>query len=639
MGPARAGQADRRIARAARIDDRVRVAPGAATRRTGRCRRRERAKPGALPGDAQLRPAQSAGAAGGHRRFVARPRRTASSGQPGQGSGHPPSAGGPRLCDTDRALCPPQDVGALQGPGRGPVRRDLGQASHSSHGHAAERCSFRRRARRGPGARRHGCRPHQLRARRRRRLGRDGGACAPARRPQRPFGQGSDGPRRTEAAHRPDRRRRGRAEVEARPQRRRHRDLSDSPRPAPAGRQRSGAGRERACRRRRGMARRARDRGSHRPRRCPRQRPPAHRAGQGRRRGTRRGAAYRLPDRRDALQAASARRDVQETGLLDLPAPEGRLHLRRGDTLRLVRHGQGHNASDGSARKRVAVATVACTLPEALEAVRKDERIWFDDGRIGGVVRRITSKGVEVEITARRRRGLEARGRQGHQPARHPARPARTHGQGHRRPGDRRRACRPGGAVVRAGRRRREAVAAPPAPARCEAPRRHPEDRDAPRLRAPAADASRGDGLQGRGRDDRARRPCRGVRVRAPGRGAGRDAVGLRGSAHAGRLGDASARVAGQDRAAIARRDHRRGDGRARRVRDAQQGPAHRRGAAHARRHPAPHAVAPVEEAAVAAGAEGLERDRRRSTARRGSAKPSRAGDAKRLADAARPLR
>ncbi len=91
--------------------------------------------------------------------------------------------------------------------------------------------------------------------------------------------------------------------------------------------------------------------------------------------------------------------DVQETGLVDLPAPEGRLLLHRGDTLGLVRHGQGHNASDGSARKRVAVATVACTLPEALEAVRKGERIWFDDGRIGGVVRRITSKGVEVEIT------------------------------------------------------------------------------------------------------------------------------------------------------------------------------------------------------------------------------------------------
>ena len=90
--------------------------------------------------------------------------------------------------------------------------------------------------------------------------------------------------------------------------------------------------------------------------------------------------------------------DLRDTALADLPAPEGRLLLRRGDRLRLVRRGNGHDASEGSAGKRLAVATVACTLPEALDAVRKGERIWFDDGRIGGVVRRVLTKGVEVEI-------------------------------------------------------------------------------------------------------------------------------------------------------------------------------------------------------------------------------------------------
>jgi pyruvate kinase len=50
--------------------------------------------------------------------------------------------------------------------------------------------------------------------------------------------------------------------------------------------------------------------------------------------------------------------------------------------------------------------------------VRKARRIWFDDGRIGGVVRRCSAPAVEVEITeARRRRAL--RRRQGHQPAGH----------------------------------------------------------------------------------------------------------------------------------------------------------------------------------------------------------------------------
>ncbi len=91
--------------------------------------------------------------------------------------------------------------------------------------------------------------------------------------------------------------------------------------------------------------------------------------------------------------------EVHETVLADLPTPEARLHLHRGETLRLVRQGLGHDASDGSKHQRMAVATVACTLPEALDSLCKGERIWFDDGRIGGIVRRCASKFVEVEIT------------------------------------------------------------------------------------------------------------------------------------------------------------------------------------------------------------------------------------------------
>ena len=88
-----------------------------------------------------------------------------------------------------------------------------------------------------------------------------------------------------------------------------------------------------------------------------------------------------------------------ETALADLPSTPGRILLRRGDRLRLARRGLGHGASDGSARKRVAVATLACTLPEALDALKRGERVWFDDGRIGAVVRRTTAKWAELEIT------------------------------------------------------------------------------------------------------------------------------------------------------------------------------------------------------------------------------------------------
>ena len=87
------------------------------------------------------------------------------------------------------------------------------------------------------------------------------------------------------------------------------------------------------------------------------------------------------------------------TPLADLPEQPGRLLLHRGGRLLLARRGIGHEASDGSARKRVAWATVACTLPQALQALRPGERVWFDDGRIGAVVRRSHAKGAELEIT------------------------------------------------------------------------------------------------------------------------------------------------------------------------------------------------------------------------------------------------
>ena len=101
----------------------------------------------------------------------------------------------------------------------------------------------------------------------------------------------------------------------------------------------------------------------------------------------------------DETRLRLRRREVlaRKTGLADLQASPGRLHLQCGDTLRLVRHGMGHDADDCTAPRRV--ATVACTLPEALQSVRKGQRVWFDDGRIGAVVRHVTDKGVELEIT------------------------------------------------------------------------------------------------------------------------------------------------------------------------------------------------------------------------------------------------
>ena len=94
---------------------------------------------------------------------------------------------------------------------------------------------------------------------------------------------------------------------------------------------------------------------------------------------------------------------TQRTTLLSgLHAPAGAIHLDRGDTLRLLASGLGQDAQEAQeagAGQRAAPARIACTLPEVLPRVRKGERIWFDDGRIGGVVTRAGTRRIDVEIT------------------------------------------------------------------------------------------------------------------------------------------------------------------------------------------------------------------------------------------------
>jgi pyruvate kinase len=74
------------------------------------------------------------------------------------------------------------------------------------------------------------------------------------------------------------------------------------------------------------------------------------------------------------------------------PQP-GALRLHNGDRLHLT-----HEGKDDATH-------IACTLPQVFAQVHAGERIWFDDGRIGGVVRKATAKGLEVEIVQAREGG------------------------------------------------------------------------------------------------------------------------------------------------------------------------------------------------------------------------------------------
>ncbi len=81
---------------------------------------------------------------------------------------------------------------------------------------------------------------------------------------------------------------------------------------------------------------------------------------------------------------------IYPDGIEPLP---GVLRLHRGDRLHLTRDGNGQENH------------IACTLPQVFSQVHAGERVWFDDGRIGGVVRKATAKGLEVEIVQAREGG------------------------------------------------------------------------------------------------------------------------------------------------------------------------------------------------------------------------------------------
>jgi pyruvate kinase len=98
--------------------------------------------------------------------------------------------------------------------------------------------------------------------------------------------------------------------------------------------------------------------------------------------------------------------DGPATGVHDLPTIRPHLLLHQGDRLRLRPDGIGRGATDttlATARqegKGGRPAQISCSLPEALDAVRVGDRLWFDDGRIGAVVRRRVGHGAELEITS-----------------------------------------------------------------------------------------------------------------------------------------------------------------------------------------------------------------------------------------------
>ena len=82
-----------------------------------------------------------------------------------------------------------------------------------------------------------------------------------------------------------------------------------------------------------------------------------------------------------------SRQKSHEETLGPLPAREQFLILKEGDTLILTDDQiAGRPAQVDEEGKLISPARIGCTLPAVFSDVRMGESIWFDDGKIGGVI-------------------------------------------------------------------------------------------------------------------------------------------------------------------------------------------------------------------------------------------------------------
>ena len=107
-------------------------------------------------------------------------------------------------------------------------------------------------------------------------------------------------------------------------------------------------------------------------------------------------------------------RDDRESVVGELPPGESIICLRQGDLLILQRDLKpGRPATRNSVGQVLSPASIGCTIPDVLDDVRSGESIWFDDGKIGGVIEKVERTEVFVRITRARVDGEKLRSDKG----------------------------------------------------------------------------------------------------------------------------------------------------------------------------------------------------------------------------------
>ncbi len=119
------------------------------------------------------------------------------------------------------------------------------------------------------------------------------------------------------------------------------------------------------------------------------------------------------------IREASAQTGNDVRVLMDLAGPK----LRTGNILQLPDNGRlslgdrlllvdpEHHVSDGDRGHWHAVAE--CPVPEVFRDVRCGDPIWFDDGKLGGVVEAVTGAGIDVQVTHAKAKGSKIKPEKG----------------------------------------------------------------------------------------------------------------------------------------------------------------------------------------------------------------------------------
>lgn len=123
---------------------------------------------------------------------------------------------------------------------------------------------------------------------------------------------------------------------------------------------------------------------------------------------------YIVPGMKLRKRSERGKRKLRTTQVVGVAARENRLLLHPGDQLIVTRdQTPGRPEVRDSAGQVLTPARIGCSIPTVFDDVQSGETIWFDDGKIGGVVEKVEPTQVQVRITQTRLQGAKLRADKG----------------------------------------------------------------------------------------------------------------------------------------------------------------------------------------------------------------------------------